>query len=38
MADVNIFELKPTVISRDLSAKYILLYSKPKVGKTSFAA
>jgi len=38
MADVNIFDLKPTVISRDLSAKYILLYSKPKVGKTSFAA
>ena len=38
MADVDIFNLKPTVISRDLSAKYILLYSKPKVGKTSFAA
>lgn len=38
MADVDIFSIKPTVISRDLSAKYILLYSKPKVGKTSFAA
>lgn len=38
MAEVDIFSLTPTVISRDLSAKYILLYSKPKVGKTSFAA
>lgn len=34
----NILEIQPTVISRDLSGKYILLYSKPKVGKTSFAA
>ena len=34
----NILDLKPTVISKDLSGKYILLYSKPKVGKTSFAA
>ena len=35
---VDIFSIKPTHINRDLSAKYLLLYSKPKVGKTSFAA
>lgn len=35
---IDIFNLQKTVISKDLSGKYILLYSKPKVGKTSFAA
>jgi len=34
----SIFDLTPTVASDDLSGKYILLYSKPKFGKTSFAA
>ena len=34
----SIFDIKPSVISRNLSGKYILLYSKPKTGKTSFAA
>lgn len=38
MASIDIFSLKKTVISKDLSGKYILLYSKPKLGKTSFAA
>lgn len=38
MAGIDIFNLKKTVISKDLSGKYMLLYSKPKVGKTSFAA
>lgn len=38
MAGIDIFNLKKTVISKDLSGKYTLLYSKPKVGKTSFAA
>lgn len=38
MAGIDIFNLQKTVISKDLSGKYILLYSKPKVGKTSFAA
>lgn len=38
MAGIDIFNLKKTTISKDLSGKYILLYSKPKVGKTSFAA
>ena len=27
----SIFDIKPSVISRDLSGKYILLYSKPKL-------
>lgn len=35
---IDIFSIKPSVISKSLSGKYILLYSKPKVGKTSFAA
>lgn len=38
MSIINLLELEPTEISRDLSNKYILLYSRPKVGKTSFAA
>lgn len=38
MAEViDIFNIKPSVISRDLKGKYILLYGQPKVGKTSFA-
>ena len=37
MADIDIFSLQPSVISRDLKGKYILLYGAPKVGKTSFA-
>lgn len=35
---ISIFEIQPSVIDRSLSGKYILLYSKPKIGKTSFAA
>lgn len=35
---IDIFNLEKTVISRDLSGKFILLYSLPKQGKTSFAA
>lgn len=35
---IDIFSIKPTTVSRSLSGKYILLYSKPKIGKTSFAA
>lgn len=38
MAILNLMDLQPTVISRDLKDKYILLYGLPKVGKTSFAA
>lgn len=35
---LSIFNLPKTVISKDLSGKYLLLYGKPKIGKTSFAA
>lgn len=35
---MSIFDIQPNVIDRSLSGKYILLYSKPKIGKTSFAA
>lgn len=35
---LDIFSITPTTVSRSLSGKYILLYSRPKVGKTSFAA
>lgn len=38
MAGIDILNLQKTVISKDLSGKYMLLYSKPKLGKTSFAA
>lgn len=38
MAKLSIFDLKPSVISKSLSGKYLLLYGMPKVGKTSFAA
>lgn len=35
---INIFELTPNKVSRDLSNRKILIYSKPKAGKTTFAA
>ena len=35
---INLLDIKPTTISRDLKKKYILIYGKPKVGKTTFAA
>ena len=35
---IDLLNLQPTTISRDLKGKYILIYSAPKVGKTSFAA
>lgn len=38
MAGIDILNLQPTTISRDLKNKFILIYSLPKVGKTSFAA
>lgn len=34
---VDIFSIKPSVISRDLKGKYVLLYGKPKSGKTTAA-
>ena len=35
---IDILNLQPTTISRDLKGKYVLIYGAPKVGKTSFAA
>ena len=34
---IEILNIKPSVISRDLKGKYICIYSLPKVGKTSLA-
>lgn len=35
---IDILNLKPTTVSRDLRGKYVMVYGNPKVGKTSFAA
>lgn len=35
---IDLLSIQPTTISRDLRNKFILIYSQPKVGKTSFAA
>lgn len=37
MAEIDIFNLEPSVIDRSLRGKYLLIYGKSKVGKTSFA-
>lgn len=34
---VDILNLEPTTISEDLKGKYMCIYGKPKVGKTTFA-
>lgn len=34
---IDIFSIKPSVISRDLKGKFVCIYSLPKVGKTSLA-
>ena len=34
---IDILNIEPTVISRDLKGKYVLLYGKPKSGKTTAA-
>lgn len=34
---IDLLNLQPTTISRDLKGKYICLFGKPKVGKTTFA-
>lgn len=38
MAGIDILTIEPTVISRDLKGKYILIYGKPKTGKTTLAS
>ena len=37
MANIDIFSLEPSKISRDLKGKYMLIYGASKIGKTSFA-
>lgn len=37
MADINIFDLTPSVIDKSLKGKYLLIYGASKIGKTSFA-
>ena len=37
MADIDIFSIKPSVISRDLSGKSFFIYGAKKSGKTSNA-
>lgn len=37
MAGINILDLQPSVISKDLRGKFLCIYSLPKVGKTSLA-
>jgi hypothetical protein len=34
---INILDIQPSTISRDLRGKYVLLYGKPKSGKTTAA-
>ena len=34
---IDILNIQPTVISKDLKGKFICIYSLPKVGKTSMA-
>lgn len=35
---IDIFNIEPSVVSRDLKGKYLCVYGLPKVGKTSMAA
>lgn len=37
MADIDIFNLQPSVIDKSLKGKYVLIYGASKIGKTSFA-
>ena len=34
MANIDLLELKPTTISRDLTGKFLLVFGLPKSGKT----
>jgi len=38
MADIDIFNLEPSKISRDLKGKYLLVYGQPKTGKSTFGS
>jgi len=38
MADIDILNIQPNKVSKDLKGKYILIYGAPKIGKTTFCA
>ena len=38
MAGIDIFNIEPNKISRDLKGKFILIYGEAKSGKTSFSS
>lgn len=38
MAAIDIFNIEPSKISRDLKGKYILIYGAPKTGKSTFGS
>ena len=38
MAGIDIFNIEPSKISRDLKGKYILIYGAPKTGKSTFGS
>lgn len=38
MADIDIFSLEPSKISRDLKGKFLLIYGQPKTGKSTFGS
>lgn len=38
MADIDIFSLEPSKISRDLKGKFLLIYGAPKTGKSTFGS
>ena len=35
---IDLLNLEPTKISKDLKGKYILIYGRPKIGKTTLAS
>lgn len=38
MAEIDILNIQPNKVSKDLKGKYILIYGAPKIGKTTFCA
>ena len=38
MANIDIFTLEPSKISRDLKGKFLLIYGQPKTGKSTFGS
>ena len=35
---IDLLNLQPVTINKDLKGKYILMYEQPKIGKTTLAA